>query len=110
MSPLPEKDSYPVHPAPDIHKRRVTKPGESKKKGKDDILKKFVTTKITRLDTDDAVVSKDVMYQAFTRWCRDHRIVTVPEQKVFATLLKNKFAITEKTISGTSCWMHVRLE
>jgi len=109
VSSLPEKDSSPVFPVPDIHKRGVSKSGESKKKGKDDVLKKFVTTKITRDDADDAVISKDDMYQAFTRWCRDHRIVTFPERKAFATSLKNKFAITEKTINGTSCWVHVRL-
>jgi len=109
VSSLPEKDNSPVHPVPDVHKRRVAKSGKSKKIGKDDVLKKFVTTKITRVDADDAVISKDDMYQAFTRWCRDHRIVTVPERRVFATLLKNKFAITEKTINGTSCWVHVRL-
>ena len=73
------------------------------------MLKKFVTTKITRVDADDAIVSKDDMYEAFTRWCRDHRVTAVPERKVFATMLKNKFAIAEKNIGGTSCWVHVRL-
>ena len=110
VSSMPDKDRYPVQPIPDIHTRKVTKSGESKKKGRDDVLKKFVAAKITRADTDDAVVSKDAMYEAFTRWCRDHRIVTIPDRKIFGTLLKNKFAITEKTISGTSCWMHVRLD
>jgi len=109
VSSSPEKDKSPVHPVSDVHKRGVTKSGKSKKTGKDDVLKKFVTTKITRVDADDAVISKDDMYQAFTRWCRDHRIVPVPERRVFATLLKNKFAIMEKTINGTSCWVHVRL-
>jgi len=109
VSTSPEKGNYPVQPVPDIHKIKATKSGESKKKGKDDVVKKFVTTKITRVDSDDTVISKDDMYQAFTRWCRDHRIVTVPERRVFATLLKNKYAITEKTINGTSCWVHVRL-
>ena len=109
VSSSAEKDESPVHPVSDVHKRGVPKSGKSKKTGKDDMLKKFVTTKITRLDSEDAVISKDDLYQAFTRWCRDHRIVTVPERRVFATLLKNKFAITEKTINGTSCWVHVRL-
>ena len=109
VSPSAEKDTSPVHPVSDVHKRGVPKSGKSKKTGKDDVLKKFVTTKITRVDADDAVISKDDMYQAFTRWCRDHRIVPVPERRVFATLLKNKFAMTEKTINGTSCWVHVRL-
>jgi hypothetical protein len=85
------------------------KAGASEKKRKDDALKKFVATKITRVDADDAVITKDDMYQAFTRWCRDHRCATVPERKAFATLLKNKFAITEKTVNGTPCWVNVHL-
>jgi hypothetical protein len=85
------------------------KTGASDKKRKDDALKKFVATKITRVDADDAVITKDDMYQAFTRWCRDHRYATVPERKAFATLLKNKFAITEKTVNGTPCWANVHL-
>jgi hypothetical protein len=85
------------------------KAGASEKKRKDDALKKFVATKITRVDADDAVITKDDMYQAFTRWCRDHRCAAVPERKAFATLLKNKFAITEKTVNGTPCWVNVHL-
>jgi len=79
-------------------------------KKKDEGLKKFVAAKIIRVDADDAVVTKDEMYQAFTRWCRDHRIVAVPERKVFATSLKNKFAFTEKTVHGTPCWMNVQIK
>ena len=107
--PLPETDISPVHPVPKVSQRGGAKSGESKKKGKDEGLKKFVTTKITRIDADDAVLSKDDMYQAFTRWCRDHRIAPVPERRLFATLLKNKFAITDKTVNGTSYWVNVRL-
>jgi hypothetical protein len=80
------------------------------KKKKEDSLKKFVVAKIIRVDADDAVVTKDDMYQAFTRWCRDHRIVAIPERKVVATSLKNKFAFTEKTINGNPCWMNVRMK
>lgn len=87
---------------------RKGKTTASEKKGKEGTVKKFVTTKITRTD-DDAVVTKDDMYQAFIRWCRDYRCATVPERKAFATLLKNKFAITEKIVKGTPCWINVRL-
>jgi hypothetical protein len=80
------------------------------KKKKDDSLKKFVAAKIIRVDADDAVVTKDDMYQAFTRWCRDHRIAAVPERKVFATSLKNKFAFTEKTVNGIPFWMNVQIK
>ena len=82
----------------------------SEKKGKEETVKKFVTTKITRTDADDAVITKDDMYQAFMRWSRDYRCAAVPERKAFATLLKNKFAITEKTVNGTPCWVNVHLK
>jgi hypothetical protein len=84
------------------------KTGAADRKRKGDALKKFIATKITRVDADDAVITKDDMYQAFTRWCRDHRCGAVPERKAFATLLKNKFAITEKTINSTPCWVNVQ--
>lgn len=108
-SPQPETDLAPVQSVPDIPRKAEVKKGEPKRKSKDEVLKKFVTTRITRIDADDAIVSKDGMYEAFTRWCRDHRVTAVPERKVFATMLKNKFAIAEKNIGGTSCWVHVRL-
>jgi hypothetical protein len=85
------------------------KAGTSEKKRKDDALKKFVATRISRVDTEDAVIPKDDLYQAYTRWCRDHRCAAVPERKAFATLLKNKFAIREKTVNGIACWMNVVL-
>ncbi|MCX6684676.1 MAG: hypothetical protein NTZ37_08130 [Methanoregula sp.] len=111
------KDSAPSEtaiaqkfPAQGVTSRVKGKTVAPDKKRKDDGLKKFVATKITRVDADDAVITKDDMYQAFTRWCRDHRIAAVPERKVFATSLKNKFAITEKTVNGTPCWMNVQLK
>ena len=82
----------------------------SEKKGKEETVKKFVTTKITRTDAYDAVITKDDMYQAFMRWSRDYRCAAVPERKAFTTLLKNKFAITEKTVNGIPCWVNVHLK
>jgi len=82
----------------------------SEKKKKEDTVKKFVSTKIIRTDAADAVITKDDMYQAFVRWCRDYRRAAVPERKAFATLLKNKFAIIEKTVNGTPCWVNVQLK
>jgi hypothetical protein len=108
-SPQPETDISPIYPVPKVPRQGEAKKGEPKRKGRDEVLKKFVATKITRVDADDAIVSKDDMYEAFTRWCRDHRITAVPERKVFATLLKNKFAISEKNVGGASCWVHVLL-
>ena len=105
----PETVIAPRPPERDVSPQTKGKSVASDKKRKDDSLKKFVATKITRVDADDAVITKDDLYQAFTRWCRDHRIAAVPERKVFATSLKNKFAITEKTVNSTPCWVNVRL-
>jgi len=121
VKPVPEipvlKDSTPADsaiapkpPVPGVSPLRKGKAVAPDKKRNDDGLKKFIATKITRVDADDAVITKDELYQAFTRWCRDHRIAAVPERKVFATSLKNKFAITEKMVNGTPCWVNVHLK
>jgi hypothetical protein len=121
VKPVPEilvlKDTSPKEtsiaqkpPATGVTPRGKGKAVAPDKKRKDDGLKKFVSTKITRVDADDAVITKDDLYQAFTRWCRDHRIAAVPERKVFATSLKTRFAITEKTVNGTPCWVNVQLK
>ncbi len=108
-SPQQETVISPEYPVPRVSQRGRGKKSESTKKGKDEDLKKFVSAMITRVDADDAVIPKEDMYLAFTRWCVDHRAAPVPDRKVFATLLKNKFAIIEKTVDGTSCWINVRL-
>ncbi|MDO9324727.1 MAG: hypothetical protein Q7T80_07180 [Methanoregula sp.] len=77
---------------------------------KNEGLKKFVATKITRSDTVDAVVSKDEMYQTFTRFCNDHKYAPVPDRKAFTLALKNKFAFFDKTVSGIPSWVNVRLQ
>lgn len=107
-SPQPElavPSEYPVLRSP----RGGREKEGSRKKGKDEILKKFVSAMITRVDAADAKISKEEMYLAFARWCRDHRISPVPDRKNLATALKNRFAIAEKTIGGTSCWINIRL-
>jgi hypothetical protein len=121
VKPVPEipvlKDSAPTGtataqkpPAEGVSPHGKGKAVAPDKKRKDDGLKKFVAAKITRVDADDAVITKDDMYQAFTRWCRDHRITALPERKVFATSLKNKFALTEKSVNGTPCWVNVQIK
>jgi hypothetical protein len=109
VSKLPEPDASSMPLVPRVSLRDMGKKSASGKKGKDGDLKKFVSTMMIRTDADDAVVSKEEMYLTFTRWCREHRVATVPDRKVFATLLKNKFAITEKNIAGASCWINIRL-
>ncbi|MDD1696535.1 MAG: hypothetical protein LUQ54_06530, partial [Methanoregula sp.] len=80
------------------------------KKRKDEWVKKFVAVKLIRVDADDAMITKDDLYLAFSRWCRDHRITAIPERKVFATSLKNKFAFTEKMVNGTPYWVNIRFK
>jgi hypothetical protein len=75
-----------------------------------DGLKKFASTKITRSDAGDAVISKDDMYLAFTRFCREHKITQVPDRKAFTIALKNKFAFFDKTVNGVPSWVNVRLK
>ncbi len=76
---------------------------------KNEGLKKFVASKITRSDAVDAVVSKDDMYQAFTRFSTEHKYTPVPDRKAFTLALKNKFAFFDKTINGIPSWVNVRL-
>lgn len=115
-TPVPDGSPRDVAhgPSPVIRPGRAAakkgKTAEKERKRKDDSLKKFVTSKIVRVDSGTAVIAKDDMYQAFTRWCRDHRCFAAPEQKAFGTLLKNKFALTDKTVNGTPCWVNVQLK
>lgn len=103
-APPEKKEVAPLSPA-----GKAKKPAAGKAQ-KDDGLKKFVSTKIARSDTGDAVISKDDMYQAFARFCREHKIAQVPDQKAFSIALKNKFAFFDKTISGNPSWVNVRLK
>ncbi len=105
---VPDITSQLIKPEPSAAgKGRMIKKGN---KRKEDPLKKFVTAKIIRVDSESAVISKDEMYQTFIRWCRDHRSAPVPERKAFATLLKNKFALREKIVNGTQYWINVGLK
>jgi len=108
-SPQPESAAPVEYPVVRSSQGGRGKERGSGKKGKDEILKKFVSAMITRVDDAGANISKEEMYLAFARWCRDHRIAPVPDRKNFATALKNRFAITEKTLGGTSYWMNIRL-
>ena len=100
----PPSTSAPAAPA---GKAKIPTTGKAQK---DNGLKRFVSTKIARSDTVDAVISKDDMYQAFARFCREHKIAQVPDQKAFSIALKNKFAFFDKTISGNPSWVNVRLK
>ena len=109
-APPEKKEVATLSPAAPAAPARKAKKPATGKAHKDDGLKKFVSTKIARSDTVDAVISKDDMYQAFARFCREHKIAQVPDQKAFSIALKNKFAFFDKTINGTHCWVNVRLK
>jgi hypothetical protein len=109
-SPLPAQENAARSPsARTAHAEKTKKPAEAKTH-KGDGLKKFVTTKIIRSDSSNAVVSKDDMYQAFTRFCKEHKCAPVPDRKSFTLALKNKFAFFDKTVNGTPSWVNVRLK
>lgn len=82
----------------------------SKKRANVDGLKTFFSSKITRTDDTGDWMGKDELYDLFVRFCRDHRIMPVPERKPVAVALKNKFALTEKMVDGKSCWIGIRLK
>ena len=109
-SPLTAPENAVPSPSARTAPAGKTKKPAGAKAHKDDGLKKFVSTKITRSDADDAVCSKDDMFQAFTRFCREHKVAQVPDRKAFTIALKNKFAFFDKTINGTPSWVNVRLK
>jgi hypothetical protein len=87
-----------------------TKVPASGKRGKEDIIKQFITETILRGEPDEAAISKDEMFDHFSRWCRSQRITPVPDKRRFTTTLKNRFALTEKSVDGIHCWMNVRIK
>ena len=79
------------------------------KRGKGPAIKRFVAEAIAREDADENHVTKQVMYESFARWCREHRITEVPDRKAVTVALKNQFALKEKTVDGEPSWVNVRL-
>lgn len=102
--PEPAKKQPSVKPAPAPQKK------QAKKQGKEELLKKFIATKLIRDDTGDAAVSKEELYGIFSRWCREQKAGTVPDTREVTVALKTRFAFEEKSISGVPGWAHVRLK
>ena len=80
------------------------------KRRKEEVIKKFIAEKVSRGEPDDATVPKDEMYDLFARWCRDRKIVPVPERRRFTLALKNQFALAERTADSVPCWMNIRIK
>jgi hypothetical protein len=94
-------------------KRAAEKKGNttsSKKRSKGDALKIFFSSKIARTDDAADSIGKDELYELFARFCRDNRIIPVPERKTVTVGLKNQFALTEKMVDGTPYWTGIRLK
>ena len=86
-------------------KKPETRP---EKKEKMSAIKKFMAEAIVREDADESRVPKDVLYQAFARWCREHRITPVPDRKAVTVALKNQFAMKEKMVDSEPSWVNIR--
>ena len=95
----------PVLKIPAKHKMPV-----AGKRGKEDAIKKFIAEKVLRGEPDDATLPKDEIYELFCRWCRDRKIVPVPERRRFTLALKNQFALAEKTVNSVPCWLNIRIK
>jgi hypothetical protein len=106
-APAPEKEIVPLR-APAMKTGKTKTPAPRKKK--EDAVKKFFTSMILREDTETALLAKDDMYYSFERWCRDHRVLPVPDKKSFSVTLKNQFAVKEKMVNGTPTWIGIRLK
>jgi hypothetical protein len=111
--PASTKDPEPSpHPAHEAVAGKPKKPAADKKK-RESAIKKFVSTRIVRVNEDagtDAVIPKDELYQRFERWCREHSITPVPDRRAFTVALKNQYVIAERTIGGVPYWVNIRLK
>jgi hypothetical protein len=105
--PAPEKPAVPSSVVPTPKKARKSAPPRKKK---EDPAKKFFASMIIRDDAEGVTIAKDEMYHTFERWCRDHRILTIPDKKSFAVTLKNQFAVKEGMVEGLPTWAGVRVK
>jgi hypothetical protein len=106
-APAPKKEAIPHQPSLSKAKGKTAAPPRKKK---DDAAKKFFATMILREDADTEQVPKDDLYYTFERWCRNNRILPVPDKKSFSVTLKNQFAVQEKRVNGTPTWVGVRVK
>jgi len=108
-SSLPLPASEPPLPVKDPVRKSAAGPA-AKKMGKSEVFRKFIDARLSRTDDPEACMSRDDMYHAFSRWCRDHRRIPVPDRKELAVALKNKYAFAETVIDGKMVWTNVRLK
>lgn len=110
-APVPEKPpAAPSLPAR-VPRKKENVPARKKpvKAGKGQVLKQFIAEATIRGETEDDHVTKEALYQAFSRWCREHRITPAPDKKAVTIALKNQFAVKEKSLDGEPAWVNIRL-
>ncbi len=100
--PTAESQTPPATPEKPARKKAASK--------KADAVKNFFSMRVERIDTESAIIAKDEIYDAFARWCQDHRISPVPDKRVFSVALKTKFAVHEKIIDGSAMWVGIWLK
>jgi len=111
--------SYPDTNKPHMSEKPVihqttekTKKNTKERKGTENAIKRFVTTKLLRTDIGDSgenMIAKDDMYQLFIRWCRTQSIKSIPDKKSFGVTLKNQFVMHDGSVDGTTCWINVKI-
>jgi len=106
-------DKKQLDPGTMTRQSPAVKPGKpekrQEKRGKGSPVKRFVAEAIIREEEDGGHVTKEVLYQAFSRWCREHRVTPVPDRRALTTALKNQFAMSERPIDGEPSWMNIRI-
>lgn len=110
-APISEKlKAVPSLPA-SAPRKKENVPARKKpaKAGKGQALKQFIAEAAIRGETEEDHVTKEALYQAFSRWCREHRITPAPDKKAVTIALKNQFAVKEKTLDGEPAWVNIRL-
>ncbi|HSA37537.1 MAG TPA: hypothetical protein P5013_01440 [Methanoregula sp.] len=81
-----------------------------KKRSKGDALKAFFSSKFLRTDDPDDTLGKDLLFDLFSRFCRQYGITPVPERKSVTIALKNQFALAERQVNGIPSWIGIRLK
>jgi hypothetical protein len=111
-APSPVQEHKTPVPSAPSEKPAKPKSGKStpKKRGTSPDLKKFVSETILREEAENASITKEALYQAFARWCRERRIATAPDRKTLTVALKNQFALNENVVDGEPSWVNVRLK
>ncbi|PKG32362.1 hypothetical protein [Methanoregula sp.] len=109
--PVPEKPKAtpPLPASAPRKKERMPARKKPANTGKGQALKQFIAEATIRGETEDDHVTKEALYLAFSRWCREHRITPAPDKKAVTIALKNQFAIKEKSLDGEPAWVNIRL-